>query len=82
MGEALMKMYEMLNETARLEAYNYLAYLVYRQQNGNSPVLSKAAHNTNDFETVLDSFVGCTHAWDNTDVMDYQRQLREEYHVD
>ena len=32
MGEALMKMYETLDETAQKEAYDYVAYLVYKQQ--------------------------------------------------
>ncbi len=31
MGDALMKMYETLDEEAQREAYNFVAYLVYKQ---------------------------------------------------
>ena len=31
MGEALLQMYETLDEESQKEAYNFVAYLVYRQ---------------------------------------------------
>ena len=31
MGEALMKMYESLDDESKREAYNFVAYLVYKQ---------------------------------------------------
>ena len=78
----LEKAYNTLTVERQKNAEQFILFLV-DQQKKEGTVSSPAAEVTSkDFESVLDSFVGCTHAWDGTDVMEYQHILRGEYRID
>ena len=85
MGYAMLQeAYNSLSAEKQKNVEQFAFFLVEQQKKeffSQSSQESKSSQAI-DFASKLDSFIGCTHVWDNIDVMNYQKQLRGEYRVD
>ena len=79
--EVLEKAYNTLT-AERKENVEQFIYFLIEQQKKESVFPATVKKHDADFESMIDSFMGCTHAWDNTDVMQYQQELRGDYRVE
>ena len=83
MGYAVLEQaYSTLTEERQKNVEQFIYFLIDQQEKERGGPAKSARSDSGDFESMLDSFVGCTHAWDGTDVMEYQRKMRGEYRVD
>ena len=80
--EILEKAYNSLTAERQKNVEQFIYFLVEQQSKETSCVTSFSNTNLDSFESIVDSFIGCTHAWDNTDIMEYQQKLRGEYKID
>ena len=79
MREALFSAYNRLTADRQQNVAQFIYFLIDQQEKQE---VSTTQKDSGDFEAMIDSFAGCTHVWDDIDVMKYQKQLRGEYRVD
>lgn len=67
--------YETLDRQSQIEVEQLVFRLVEKQKQAKT----KKKRTREEIESMLDSFIGCSTAWQDVDILAYQRQLRGEY---
>lgn len=77
MPKPVAELYNTLNRTAQQEAYDFMMYLLHKQQN-LTEMMHKETRKQKRMAALTDFAESMKESWNDVDALEYQKRLRED----